>query len=193
MITQLSGKLIEKSPTHVVIECAGVGYEVHVSLHTFEQLTQDENIKLYTYLQVREDAHTLYGFAKKVEREVFKKLISVSGIGANTARLICSSLSPSEIIEAIANADVDTIKSVKGIGAKTAQRVIIDLKDKVNEVETSSENLTFSNNTNRTEALSALETLGYSKKQVEKIVARIVKLEPDASVEFILKQALKNL
>lgn len=193
MITQLSGKLIEKFPTHVVIDCGGVGYEVHISLHTFEQLPKDENIKLFTHLQVREDAHTLYGFAEKVEREVFKKLISVSGIGASTARLMFSSLSPSEIIEAISTADVDTIKSVKGIGAKTAQRVIIDLKDKVSEVNSSLENLTFSNNTNRTEALSALETLGYSRKQVEKVVARIVKIEPDASVEFILKQALKNL
>ncbi|GGE04740.1 Holliday junction branch migration protein RuvA [Psychroflexus salis] len=193
MITQLSGKLIEKNPTHVVIECAGVGYEVNISLHTFEQLPKDEHIRLFTHLQVREDAQTLYGFAEKVEREVFKKLISVSGIGANTARLMFSSLSPAQIIEAISTADVDTIKSVKGIGAKTAQRVIVDLKDKVNEVASSSENLTFSNNTNRTEALSALETLGYSKKQVEKVVARIVKIEPEASVEYILKQALKNL
>lgn len=193
MITQLSGKLIEKNPTHVVIDCGGVGYEVNISLHTYEQLPKDENIKLFTYMQVREDAQTLYGFAEKVEREVFKKLISVSGIGANTARLMFSSLSPAEIIEAISTADVDTIKSVKGIGAKTAQRVIVDLKDKVSEVNSSLENLTFSNNTNRTEALSALETLGYSKKQVEKVVARIVKIEPEASVEFILKQALKNL
>lgn len=166
---------------------------MNISLHTFEQLPNDENIKIYTYLQVREDAQILYGFADKVEREVFKKLISVSGIGASTARLMFSSLSPAEVIEAIASADVDTIKSVKGIGAKTAQRVIIDLKDKVSEVNTSLENLTFSNNTNRNEALSALETLGYSKKQVEKVVARIVKMEPEASVEFILKQALKNL
>lgn len=193
MITQLSGKLIEKNPTHVVIDCGGVGYEVNISLHTFEQLPKDENIKLFTYLHVREDAQILYGFAGKVEREVFRKLISVSGIGTNTARLMFSSLSPAEIVEAISTSDVETIKSVKGIGAKTAQRVIVDLKDKVSEVNTSSENLTFSNNTNRTEALSALETLGYSKKQVEKVVARIVKIEPEASVEFILKQALKNL
>ncbi|GGE24297.1 Holliday junction branch migration protein RuvA [Psychroflexus planctonicus] len=193
MITQLSGKLIEKNPTHVVIDCGGVGYEVNISLHTFEQLPKDENIKLFTYLHVREDAQILYGFAGKVEREVFRKLISVSGIGTNTARLMFSSLSPSEIVEAISTSDVETIKSVKGIGAKTAQRVIVDLKDKVSEVNTSLENLTFSNNTNRTEALSALETLGYSKKQVEKVVARIVKIEPEASVEFILKQALKNL
>jgi Holliday junction DNA helicase RuvA len=193
MITQLSGKLIEKNPTSVVIDCGGVGYEVNISLHTFEQLTKDEHIKLFTYLLVREDAQVLYGFAEKVEREVFKKLISVSGIGANTARLMFSSLSPAEIIEAICTSDVDTIKSIKGIGIKTAQRVIIDLKDKLGEVNASSENLTFSNNTNRNEALSALETLGYSRKQVEKIVARIVKIEPQASVEFILKQALKNL
>lgn len=193
MITQLSGKLIEKNPTHVVVDCGGVGYEVQISLYTYERLPKEEHIKIFTYLQVREDAHILYGFADKTEREVFKKLISVSGIGTNTARLMFSSLSPAEIVEAISSGDVDTIKSIKGIGLKTAQRVIVDLKDKVSEVQTASENLTFSNNTNRNEALSALETLGYSKKQVEKIVARIVKINPEASVENILKQALKNL
>lgn len=193
MITQLSGKLIEKNPTHVVVDCGGVGYEVHISLYTYERLPKEEAVTLYTYLQVREDAHTLYGFAEKVEREVFKKLISVSGIGANTARLMFSSLSPFNIMEAIATADVDTIKSIKGIGLKTAQRVIVDLKDKVSEVQNAHENLTFSNNTNRNEALSALETLGYSRKQTEKMVAKIVKMEPEASVEFIIKQALKNL
>lgn len=193
MITQLSGKLVEKNPTHVVIDCAGVGYLANISLFTFEQIKDKENITLYTHLQVREDAHTLYGFYERTEREVFRKLLSVSGIGASTARLMFSSLSPSEITHAIVNGDVDTIKSIKGIGAKTAQRVIVDLKDKLGKVENSSEILTFINNTNQEEALSALETLGYTRKQSEKLVAKIVKMQPDISVENIIKQSLKNL
>ena len=193
MITQIAGKLVEKNPTHVVIDCNGVGYFLNISLYTFEQIPNEEFLKLYTHLQVREDAHTLYGFYTQPEREVFRKLISVSGIGASTARLMFSSLSPEEIIQAIAQADVDTIKSIKGIGAKTAQRVIIDLKDKITQVETSLEKLTFKDNTQKEEALSALETLGYTKKQAEKVVAKIVKQTPDASVESIIKLALKNL
>ncbi len=193
MITQLSGKLVEKNPTHVVIDCGGVGYLANISLFTFEQIKDKENITLYTHLQVREDAHTLYGFYERTEREVFRKLLSVSGIGASTARLMFSSLSPSEITHAITSGDVDTIKSIKGIGAKTAQRVIVDLKDKLGKVENSSENLTFINNTNQEEALSALETLGYTRKQSEKVVAKIVKMQPDISVENIIKQSLKNL
>ncbi len=193
MITQLSGKLVEKNPTHVVIDCSGVGYLANISLFTFEQIKDKENITLYTHLQVREDAHTLYGFYERTEREVFRKLLSVSGIGASTARLMFSSLSPSEITHAIVNGDVDTIKSIKGIGAKTAQRVIVDLKDKLGKVENSSEILTFINNTNQEEALSALETLGYTRKQSEKLVAKIVKMQPDISVENIIKQSLKNL
>ncbi|MFO7702904.1 Holliday junction branch migration protein RuvA [Psychroflexus maritimus] len=193
MITQIAGKLVEKNPTHVVIDCNGVGYFLNISLYTFEQIPNEEFLKLYTHLQVREDAHTLYGFYTQPEREVFRKLISVSGIGASTARLMFSSLSPEEIIQAIAQADVDTIKSIKGIGAKTAQRVIIDLKDKITQVETSLEKLTFKDNTHKEEALSALETLGYTKKQAEKVVAKIVKQTPDASVESIIKLALKNL
>lgn len=193
MITQIAGKLVEKNPTHVVIDCNGVGYFLNISLYTFEQIPNEEFLKLYTHLQVREDAHTLYGFYTQPEREVFRKLISVSGIGASTARLMFSSLSPEEIIQAIAQADVDTIKSIKGIGAKTAQRVIIDLKDKITQVETSLDKLTFKDNTHKEEALSALETLGYTKKQAEKVVAKIVKQTPDASVESIIKLALKNL
>lgn len=193
MITQIAGKLVEKNPTHVVIDCNGVGYFLNISLYTFEQVPNEEFLKLYTHLQVREDAHTLYGFYTQPEREVFRKLISVSGIGASTARLMFSSLSPEEIIQAIAQADVDTIKSIKGIGAKTAQRVIIDLKDKITQVETSLEKLTFKDNTHKEEALSALETLGYTKKQAEKVVVKILKNTPDASVESIIKLALKNL
>ena len=131
MITQLQGRLVEKSPTDVVIDCHGVGYFVNISLHTFAQLPTSENVKLFTHLQVREDAHILYGFSSIVEREIFRLLISVSGVGASTARTMLSSLSPQQVTEAIASSDVATIQSVKGIGAKTAQRVLLDLKDKI--------------------------------------------------------------
>ena len=193
MISHLRGRIIEKNPTHIVVECNGIGYFVNISLHTFSRLPTSENIFVYTHLQVREDAQTLFGFMEKSEREVFQKLISVSGIGASTARTMLSSLSPEKIIEAIEGADVDTIKSVKGIGAKTAQRVIIDLKDKLSEIPGLEENLTIQSNTNKNEALSALETLGYSRKQSEKIVVKILADDPDAPVEKIIKLSLKNL
>ena len=131
MITHIQGKLVEKNPTDVVIDCNGVGYLLNISLHTYSQIPDQEALKLYTHLQVREDAHTLFGFASLAEREVFRLLISVSGIGANTARTMLSSLTPKQIREGIATEDVALIQSIKGIGAKTAQRVIIDLKDKI--------------------------------------------------------------
>jgi len=193
MINYLQGKLAEKSPTQIVVDCQGVGYEVNISLYTYGQLPQDKSIKIYTYLQVREDAKVLYGFMQKAEREVFIKLISVSGIGASTARMMFSSLSPEEVIDAIGSADVETIKSVKGIGLKTAQRVIVDLKDKISKIEQSYEVLPQQNNTNKNEALSALVTLGYTKKQAEKSVQKILKDSPEASIEEIIKTALKNL
>lgn len=192
MITQIEGQLIEKNPTHIVINCNGVSYFVNISLYTYQQLPAEEAISIFTHLQIKEDAHTLYGFMSRQEREIFRKLISVSGIGANTARLMFSSLSPDEITHAIATGDDATIKSVKGIGAKTAQRVIIDLKDKIESTE-DAKNLTFQSNTNKDEALSALETLGYSKKQAERVIVKIMKAQPDASIEEIVKQALKNL
>lgn len=193
MITHLRGRLIEKNPTHITVECNGVGYLVHISLHTFSQLPTSENLFIHTHLLVREDSQTLYGFMEKGEREVFLRLISVSGIGAGTARTMLSSLSPDKIVEAIESADVDTIKSVKGIGAKTAQRVIIDLKDKLSEIPGLEENLTIQRNTSKNEALSALETLGYNRKQSEKIVAKVLADIPDAPVEKIIKLSLKNL
>lgn len=193
MITHLQGRLVEKNPTDVVIDCNGIGYLVHISLHTFSQIPNQESIKLYTYLQVKEDAHNLFGFSTKVERELFKLLLSVSGVGASTARTMLSSLEPNQIKEAIANGDVVTIQSVKGIGVKTAQRVILDLKDKVIKVYGIEEVSTSQGNTNREEALSALEVLGFNKKQSEKVVQKITSLEPDAPVERIIKEALKNL
>jgi Holliday junction DNA helicase RuvA len=193
MITHLEGKLVEKNPTDVVIDCNGVGYFINISLHTFSQIPDKEHVKLFTYLQVREDSHSLYGFSSKTEREIFKLLISVSGIGANTARTMLSSLTPEQVKEGIAGEDVALIQSVKGIGAKTAQRVIIDLKDKVLKVYGLDELSLIPNNTNKDEALSALEVLGFNKRQSEKVIDRIIKNQPDAQVEQIIKEALKNL
>jgi len=193
MITHLEGRLVEKNPTDVVIDCNGVGYFINISLHTCSQIPDRENLKLFTYLQVREDSHTLYGFSSKAEREIFKLLISVSGIGANTARTMLSSLTPEQVKEGIAIGDVALIQSVKGIGAKTAQRVIIDLKDKVLKVYGLDELSLIPNNTNKDEALSALEVLGFNKKQSEKVIDKILIAEPEALVEQIIKEALKNL
>ena len=193
MIHFLRGKLVEKSPTQIIVDCNGIGYEVNISLYTYERLPSDEAIKIFTYFLVREDAQALYGFIEKSERDIFIKLLGVSGIGASTARMMFSSLTPQEVVKAIAEADVNTIKSVKGIGMKTAQRVIIDLKDKLTKVDVSEEVLAFGNNTNKDEALSALVTLGYSKKQAEQSVTRIVKNNPESSIEDIIKLALKNL
>ena len=193
MITHIRGRLVEKSPTAVVIDCNGVGYFIHISLHTFSQLKDDESIKLLTHLQIKEDAHQLYGFATLMEREIFRLLISVSGIGTNTARTMLSSLTPKQIREGIAAEDVVLIQSVKGIGLKTAQRVIIDLKDKILKIYEIDETLLISDNTNKEEALSALEVLGFAKKNSERVVVKIISNNPDASVELIIKEALKNL
>jgi Holliday junction DNA helicase RuvA len=193
MITHLKGRLVEKNPTDVVIDCNGIGYLVHISLHTYSQIPDEETISLYTYLQVKEDAHHLFGFSTRMERELFKLLLSVSGVGASTARTMLSSLSPDQIKEAIANADVAVIQSVKGIGVKTAQRVILDLKDKVIKVYGIEEISAETGNTHKEEALSALEVLGFNKKQSEKVVQRIVSQNPEAAVETIIKEALKNL
>ena len=193
MITHLRGKLVEKNPTYAIVECNGVGYFLHISLHTFSLLKDEESIFIYTDLLVKEDSHTLFGFAERAERDVFRLLISVSGVGASTARTMLSSLSPSEVRDAIANGDVPTIQSIKGIGAKTAQRVILDLKDKILRVYDMGEVSQQSNNTNKEEALSALEVLGFAKKQAEKVIDQIVAQQPDANVETIIKLALKNL
>jgi|TARA_B110000093_G_scaffold14531_1_gene13562 Holliday junction DNA helicase RuvA len=193
MITHLKGKLIEKNPTNIVVDCNGVGYSVNISLHTFSQLPSGENVKLFIHLQVREDSHTLFGFSSKVEREVFRLLISVSGIGASIARTMLSTLSPEQVMEAITQNNIAVIQSVKGIGAKTAQRVVLDLKDKIIKIYGLDEVSLVSSNTNRNEALSALETLGFARKQVEKVCDNIVNKNPNASVETIIKQALKNL
>ncbi|MCL5245738.1 Holliday junction branch migration protein RuvA [Cellulophaga sp. 20_2_10] len=193
MITHLRGKLVEKNPTFLVIECNGVGYFVNISLHTLSKVSDAESIQLFTHLQVKEDSHTLFGFAEKSEREIFRLLISVSGIGSSIARTMLSSLSPAQVRDAIASGDVATIQSVKGIGAKTAQRVILDLKDKVLKIYDIDEVSTSSNNTNKEEALSALEVLGFARKQAEKTVDKVVSQDSTLSVENIIKLALKNL
>lgn len=193
MITLIQGKLVEKNLTDVVIDCNGVGYLVNISLHTYSQIPDGEFLKLYTYLQVKEDSHSLFGFSTKAEREVFKLLISVSGVGASTARTMLSSLSPKQVREGIAHGDAALMQSVKGIGAKTAARIILDLKDKVLKIYDIDDVSTLQNNTHKDEALSALEVLGFARKQAERVVEKIVKQQPDANVEVIIKEALKNL
>ena len=193
MIAHLQGKLVEKTPTHIVIDCGGVGYHVNISLHTYSLLPDTDFVKLFTHLQIKEDSHTLFGFVEKSEKEIFKLLISVSGIGASIARTMLSSLDPKQITNAIAFGDVATIQSIKGIGSKTAQRVILDLKEKVLKLYDLDEVSIQQSNTNRDEALSALEVLGFLRKASEKVIEKIVKEDPDASVESIIKKALKNL
>ena len=194
MITQLQGKLVEKNPTNVVIDCNGVGYFVNISLNTYAALPEGEAIKLYTYLQIKEDAHTLYGFLTKAEREVFVLLISVSGVGAGTARTMLSSLTAAQVRNAIVNGEVATIQSVKGIGAKTAQRVVLDLKDKMLKLQDFADAPISGVSTHKEEALAALEVLRFVRKQAEKVVDKIVQAAPESlSVEDIIKQALKSL
>jgi Holliday junction DNA helicase RuvA len=193
MITQVRGRLVEKNPTEVVVDCNGVGYLLHISLNTFSSLPADENVVLYTHLSIREDAHTLFGFINKTEREIFKLLISVSGVGPSIARTMLSSMTSEEIQNAIASENVALIQSVKGIGVKTAQRVIVDLKDKILKTFNIDEVSVRTSNTNKDEALSALEVLGFQRKQSDKIIMAVLKENPDASVEKIIKLALKNL
>mgnify|MGYP006074138335 CR=1 FL=1 len=193
MITQVRGRLVDKSPTEVVVDCNGVGYLLHISLNTFSSLPESENVVLYTHLSIREDAHTLFGFINKTEREIFKLLISVSGVGPSIARTMLSSMTSEEIQNAIATENVALIQSVKGIGLKTAQRVIVDLKDKILKTFDIDELSINSSNTNKDEALSALEVLGFNRKQSEKVVSAVLKGNHEASVEQIIKSALKNL
>ena len=193
MITQIRGQLVEKNPTYVVIDCSGVGYLLHISLQTYSSLGEEEAVKMFTYLSIREDAHTLYGFSTKTEREVFRLLISVSGVGPSIARTMLSSMTSEEIQNAIASENVGLIQSVKGIGAKTAQRVIVDLRDKILKTFDMEEVSVPMNNTNKEEALSALDVLGFGRKQSEKVVGNILKEFPEATVELLIKKALKSL
>ena len=194
MIHHIKGRLVEKAPTHAIIEANGVGYFLNISLITFSKLGNDENCTLYTHLSIKEDAHTLYGFFEKSEREIFRQLISVNGVGASTARVMLSSLTAEEITAAIVTGDVTTLKGIKGIGAKSAQRIIVDLKDKLGKVEGVEQNiLTFANNTTRDEALSALLALGFTKNSVEKVLNKALNTQTELDVEDLIKEALKNL
>ncbi|WP_291099017.1 MULTISPECIES: Holliday junction branch migration protein RuvA [unclassified Empedobacter] len=193
MITQLRGKLIEIYPTNVVIDCNGVGYWVNISLNTYSTLEHEELVTIFTHLIVREDAHILYGFATKLEREIFQKLISVNGVGPASGMMIISTLSSKEIATAIAQEDAKLLQSVKGIGAKTAQRIIIDLKDKLDQSLILDVNSTSVKNKSKNEALSALEVLGIPKKSAEKIMDKILQDQPDADVEFLVKETLKKI
>jgi len=193
MITHINGKLVEKNPSYAIIECNGIGYYIQISLYTFSNIPDRENVKLFTHLTIREDAHILYGFVDKIEREIFKLLISVSGVGPSTAITMLSSMNTKEIQQAIASEDVEKIKSVKGIGIKTAQRVIVDLKDKILKTYEISQDLSTSNNTIKNEALSALEVLGFTRKRVDIIIQNILQDSPDINLEELIKKALKSL
>ncbi len=193
MITYVKGKLAEKNPANVIIETNGIGYYIRISLQTFSKIPEGESVQLYTYLSVKEDSHTLFGFYEKTEREIFKELISVSGIGPSTAITMLSSLETKQIQQAIATGDVATIKSIKGIGIKTAQRVILDLKDKILKTYDINEDLLTTDNTIKNEALSALEVLGFTSKNTEKVIQKLLMEDPDLTLEKIIKQALKIL
>lgn len=193
MITHIRGKLIEKNPTNAIVEANGIGYWLNISLNTYSELPDNESVFLYTYLSVKEDSHTLYGFSTKIEREIFKLLISVSGVGPSIARTMISSLTTDEIQQAIASGNVGLIQSIKGIGVKTAQRVLVDLKDKILKTYAVDEVFVSESNTNKNEALSALEVLGFNKKQSEKVIDKILKEDKTLGVENLIKKALKNL
>lgn len=193
MYEYIVGKLGEVSPTHAIVDNSGVGYFVSISLQTYSAIEGKTDAKLFLHQVVREDAHLLYGFATVQERELFRLLISVSGVGANTARLILSSLSVTEIQAAISTENINIIKQVKGIGLKTAQRIVVDLKDKVVGVDATSQIFSAANNTNKQEALSALVMLGFAKVAAEKVLDQIIKTDGILPVEGLIKSALKRL
>ena len=195
MYAYVEGKITEQNPACVTVDCGGVGYEVNISLHTYEQVKGKEKVRLWIYQAVREDAFTLFGFADKNEKELFLQLISVSGVGANTARVILSTLSPEATVKAIVDGDAKKIQSVKGIGLKTAQRLIVDLRDKVGKLEASLSPVSFlpELSAERQEAVAALITLGFAKSAVEKAVDSLVAKMPGLKTEDIIKQALRML
>jgi len=194
MYNHFDGKLVEKNPTHVVIECNGVGFLLNISLNTYSKLGDKEHCKLFAHLAVREDAHVLYGFYDLDERELFQKLISVNGVGASTARMILSALSPSEIKSHINSGNVGALKSVKGIGEKTAQRIILDLTGKLGTLDTEKNNFLVSHNKLKGEALLALVSLGFARNSADKALDKAIKDDPkEKSVEQLIKDALRNL
>ena len=193
MIDYIKGTITQITPTFLTLETAGLGYFINISLSTFSKLEGKSEFKVLVHEVIREDSHLLFGFADADERDIFRLLISVSGVGANTARMMLSSLNSVEIEKAIMGSDVNVLKSVKGIGLKTAQRIIIDLKDKLGKTAGTGEIFAFSDNTKREEALSALVMLGFAKSAVSKILDKIVREEKNLTVEDLIKRALKNL
>jgi len=193
MYEYIRGSIADISPANIVIDAGGVGYFITISLNSYSQLSGKKEAKLFLHQVVREDAHLLFGFADQNERELFRNLIAVNGVGASTAIMMLSSLTPDEIRSAVATGNVAVLQGVKGIGAKTAQRIIIDLKDKLGKLHETDQILLSTDNTKQIEALSALVMLGFAKKDAEKVVAKIIREQADASVEVIIKQALKRL
>jgi Holliday junction DNA helicase RuvA len=195
----IEGKVNELTPAFVIIQTSGIGYFINISLNTYTQIADHQKnnstgtLKLSLHYVVREDAHLFFGFFSAKEREIFRLLITVSGIGANTARMMLSSLNPLELQKAIAEGNVSILQKIKGIGLKTAQRVIIDLKDKIGMTSSVDEKFLMVNNTIKEEALSALVTLGFTKSAVEKIIDKLLGVKPDMTVEELIKQALKNI
>jgi len=193
MFEYIQGRLVELTPTYAVIEAGNIGYFIHISLYTYTKLTKSTEAKLFIHQVIRDDAHLFFGFADKHEREMFLMLISVTGIGANTARMILSSLSSTEIEQAIFEGNVALLKSIKGIGTKSAQRVIVDLKDKIGKTAEIDEIFATESNTLREESLSALVMLGFSKASVQKVLDQILQQENEITVEELIKKALKKL
>ena len=193
MYSFISGTVVEKNPTYVVLDNQGIGYFINISLNTFTAIGEQQHVKLFVHLAIREDAHTLYGFYTESERELFLQLITVSGVGCNTARLILSSMTVNEAIDAIATNNIRMIQGVKGIGAKTAQRIVVDLHDKVGKLETGGEISLIGNNTLKDEALSALMVLGFNKMSIEKVLDKLLKQMENPSVEDLIKESLRML
>jgi len=193
MITYIKGRLIEKTPTKIIVESNGIGYEINISLNTFESIPDEENIKIFTYLQRKEDSDILFGFSEESERAIIQQLISISGIGPSTARTILSSISPKEIQDAVWSEDVERIKSIKGIGLKTAQRLIIELKDKVELFDKKDLDLSGKSYDIKKEALLALSVLGFNKSKSEKIVSKIYFENKEIELQELIKQSLNKL
>jgi len=189
----IRGAVADLNPAIAVLEAGGVGYLINISLNTYSKLNGKKEASLLIHQVVREDAHILFGFAEKRERELFRELISVNGVGANTAIMMLSSLNTDELIAAVSSGNADVLKAVKGIGAKTAQRIIVDLKDKFGQMPDAGQILIPADNTTRKESLSALVMLGFAKKDADKVVARIIRDDPEATVESVIKRALKRL
>lgn len=192
MYEYIQGTLAEVNPAYAIVETGNIGYFINISLHTFSNISGKKEVKLLIHQIVRDDARLFFGFADKHEREIFRMLISVSGIGANTARMMLSTLSPTELSKAIMEADVNLLKSIKGIGVKSAQRVVVDLKDKVGTSGDASEIFKEESNTLKEESLSALVMLGFSKASVQKVLEKILREERDITVEELVKEALKR-